>query len=121
MEDWQQLVALRATWPGGAWSWDARFGMVASMFEAAQESLARASATLAFPRGWTVKSLDTAPPELVALAGKTGGLRAGQRLLGGDDGLYGLWWPWGGGDKVTLRIGLVDREATELRALFDVR
>jgi hypothetical protein len=117
-EDWSQLVALRANWPGAPWTWDARFGMVASMFEAKQEPAARASATLAFPRGWTTASLDTAPPELLALANKTGGLRSGQRLLGGDRGLYGLWWPWGGGDKVTLRVGLVDRDGTELRPIF---
>jgi hypothetical protein len=118
MDDWEQLVRLCATWVGSAWSWDARLGMVASTFEAAQESAARASAMLAFPRGWTASSIDKAPAELVAIATKTGGLRVGQRLLGGDRGLYGLWWPWGGGDKVTLRISLVDRDATELRAIF---
>jgi hypothetical protein len=114
----EQLEKLRATWPGSAWSWDARFGMIASTFTAAQEADARASAMLAFPRGWTAKSIDTAPPEIIALATKSGGLRAGQRLLGGDGGLYALWWPWGGGDKVTLRIGYLDREASELRAPF---
>jgi hypothetical protein len=118
MDDWELLTKLRASWPGSAWSWDARFGMVASTFDAKQEPAARASATLAFPHGWTAKSIDTAPPELVATAARTGGLRAGQRLLGGDRGLYALWWPWGNGEKLTLRIGLVGREATELRGVF---
>nr|HEX4317932.1 hypothetical protein [Kofleriaceae bacterium] len=117
MSDWVQLTELCATWPGTAWSWDDRFGMVASTFEAAQEPAARASAMRAFPRGWTAKSIDTAPAELIAIATKTGGLRARQRLLGGDAGLYALWWPWGGGDKVTLRVGLVDRDASALRAV----
>ncbi len=114
------LVQLRATWPGGAWSWDGRFSAVASTFEATAEPAARASAMLAFPHGWTAKTIDTAPPVLIELAAKTGGLRAGQRLLGGD-GLFGLWWPWGGGDKITLRIGLVAGDATVLRDAFGVR
>ena len=47
--------------------------------------------------------------------------------LGGDElsspGLFGLWWPWGGGDKITLRIGILDISGTaeplpRIRALF---
>ncbi len=85
---------------------------------------------LAFPRGWTSKSLETAPPEMRALAERTGGLRAGQRVLGGDPvtspSLFGLWWPWGGGAKITLRIGLLDIAADaeplpRIRELFGVK
>ncbi len=123
-DDWGLLVGplakLKATWPGGAWSWDARFSTIASTFEATAEAAARASAMLAFPHGWTAKTIDTAPPELVALAARTG-LRAGQRLLAGDAGLFGLWWPWGGGDKITLRIGRLDRDPAALRDAFGVR
>ena len=80
-----------------------------------------------FPRGWTAKSLDAAPAELRALAERTGGLRAGQRLLAGDQlvcaRLFGLWWPWSGGETITLRIGVLDLDATtdplpRIRALF---
>ncbi len=113
-----QLAQLRESWPGSVWSWDARFAMIASTFEAAAEPTARASAMLAFPRGWTAKSIETAPPEMIALATSTGGLRAGQRLLGGDAGLYGLWWPWGSGEKITLRIGILGGDPTALRAPF---
>jgi hypothetical protein len=39
-------------------------------------------------------------------------VRTGQRVLsqGPLDGLtaYGLWWPWGNGKTVSLRIGLAD-------------
>lgn len=122
MDAWEeQLGRLVASWPGGVWSWDGRFAMAASTFEATQEPLARTSAVHAFPRGWTAKSIDQAPPELIALATKTGGLRAGQRLLGGDFGLYGLWWPWGGGDRITLRIGFTapgEGDLAKLRATF---
>ncbi|CAN5871843.1 hypothetical protein BH11MYX3_BH11MYX3_46980 [soil metagenome] len=134
MTTWQplldRLTQLKDTWPAPPWTWDSRFSTIASSFEAAQEPLVRASAMLAFPRGGTVASRDAAPPELRAIAERTGGLRAGQRLLGGDPitspGLYGLWWPWGGNAKVTLRIGILDVTANaeplpRLRDMFGVK
>jgi len=72
--------------------------MLAVSFSRGLEPKARASAMHAFPRGWTAKSLDNAPQEMQAIARRTGGLRAGQRLLAGDEliaaQLFGLWWPW---------------------------
>ncbi|HEY4182425.1 MAG TPA: hypothetical protein VGM90_36590 [Kofleriaceae bacterium] len=124
-----RLTRLRDSWPAPPWTWDSRFSAIASSFEAAQEAAIRTSARLAFPRGWTMKSLENAPAELQAVAQRTGGLRAEQRLLGGDPQtcptLFGLWWPWGGGDKITLRIGLVDVAGDadplrQIRALFDI-
>ena len=125
----ERLTMLKDSWPAPPWTWDGRFSAVASSFAATDEAVIRASAQFAFPRGWTVKTLDTAPPELVAITQRTGGLRANQRLLGGDPvtcpALFGLWWPWGNGDKVTLRIGLVDVSGDadplpQLRQLFGI-
>jgi hypothetical protein len=131
MDRWQplidSLIRLRDSWPAPPWSWDNRFRTIASPFAHDLEPKARASAMHAFPRGWTAKSLDAAPQALRALAERTGGLRAGQRLLAGDEisgaGLYGLWWPWGGGETITLRIGIVDLDVAvdpfpRIRELF---
>jgi hypothetical protein len=76
----------------------------------------------ALTRGWTMKSIDAAPQALREMCDKTGGLREGQRLLAGtQDSLFGLWWPWGNGQTITLRIGFSSAEATpRLRALFGV-
>jgi len=116
MDPWQKLIEdltrLKDSWPAPPWAWDSRFHAVMASFSKAAEPAVRASAVLAFPRGWTTNSIDDAPPTLRALADRTGGLRAGQRLLGGDPTtaalLYGLWWPWGNGETISLRIGLVD-------------
>ncbi len=113
-------------WPGSRWEWDGRFLAVASSFEIELEPAARARATQAFPRGWTASSLESAPPALRALAERTGGLGPGQRLLAGhDDRLFGLWWPWRSGAKITLRIGILglgvaDEPLPQVRALFGV-
>jgi hypothetical protein len=122
----ESLTRLKETWPSPPWSWDARFATVAASFTIDLEPAVRQSARLAFPRGWTLKSLPNAPDAFRELADRTG-MRANQRLLGGDEmfasELFGLWWPWGGGDKVTLRIGILGLDAkTEpvpsIRALF---
>ncbi len=106
----ESLTRLKQTWPGSPWDWDGRFAAVSSSFTIELEPKVRESARFAFPRGWTVKSLATAPETFRAFA-ETTGMRPNQRLLAGDEltapTLFGLWWPWGGGDKVTLRIGLI--------------
>jgi hypothetical protein len=103
----ESLTRLKATWPSPPWSWDSRFATVAASFTIDLEPAVRQSAQLA----------------------ERTGLRSNQRLLGGDEvfapRLFGLWWPWGGGDKVTLRIGVIDVDAAtepvpSIRALFDV-
>ncbi len=122
------LTRLKQTWPGSQWDWDGRFSAVSSSFTIELEPKVRESARFAFPRGWTVKSLETAPAEFRALA-ETTGMRPNQRLLAGDEltapTLFGLWWPWGGGDKITLRIGLIGAGAAvapvpAIRELFGV-
>jgi hypothetical protein len=123
------LVLLRDSWPAPPWSWDGRFHTIAASFASDLEPVVRPSAVHAFPRGFTAKSLATAPPALLAIAERTGGLRAGQRLLAGapagDLVLYGLWWPWGGGETITLRIGFAGQDGAaepviRLRTLFGV-
>jgi len=110
-----RLTLLKEAWPPQPWSWDARFVAVVSSFHRDQESAVTEAVTHAFPRSWTTKSLETAPMALRMLAASTGGLRPGQRLLAGDEktaaALFGLWWPWGGGETISLRIGVADLEA----------
>lgn len=131
MDPWEPLLArltlLRDSWPTPPWSWDSRLSTVGASFAKADEPMVRASAMAALPRSWTTASIETAPAEFRALADRTGGLRAGQQVLAGDPALaptlFGLWWPWSGGQTITLRIGILDLGATSeplprIRALF---
>jgi hypothetical protein len=130
--DWQpvldKLTLLKNAWPGEPWTWDDRFTMLASSFAIGLEDKARASAALALPHSWDAKTLATAPGSLRELCEDAGGLRSGQRLLAGRAGalvLIGLWWPWGSGQTVTLRLGLGGYAADEppfpaVRSLFGV-
>ncbi len=132
-EDWKpvldKLELLKNAWPNQAWTWDQRFAMMSSSFAKELEPQARASAALALPSSWDAKTLATAPASLRELCEATGGLRARQALLAGRAGdlvLWGLWWPWGDGTTITLRLGLGDYETMEppypaVRTLFGVR
>ena len=106
------LQRMRAAWPAHGWSWDARFSCCASSFAGDQETAARTAAALALPNEWTASTIGEAPRLLRDIAERTGGLRQGQLFLASSPlaGLtaYGLWWPWGGGKTVSLRVGLAD-------------
>jgi len=101
---------LRAEWPRRGWSWDSRLSCIASSFGADLEPTARTIALTAFPAEWTARTLPTAPPNVQDLAERCGGLRTGQSLFSGLGVgrvfAYGLWWPWGDGVSISLRVGL---------------
>ena len=86
-------------------------------------------AKAAFPDEFTSTTIAKASPEIKRLAERTGGLRAGQFLLGTSDAPaltpFGLWWPWGDGATTSFRVGLAELEWNEdpyprVREIFDV-
>lgn len=108
------LANLRGLWPATDWSYDRRLKCVASSIPLAREADARAAMADALPAAFTAESVATASAGVRGLIEKCGGLRATQLLFWGgsvqDDtpGAFGLWWPWGDGTTVSLRIGLHD-------------
>jgi len=104
------LKELRAGWPTRGWSWDAGQSCVASSFSVEVEARAKAAANLVLLREWTSRTVKQAPAALRDLAEHTGGLREGQMLLASSAVdvafAYGLWWPWGDGMTISMRVGL---------------
>jgi hypothetical protein len=115
-ETWDQIFAalerLRGRWPAPDWNYDRRLKCVASSVPLAREADARAAIVEALPTSFSVETLPGAGQGVRDLVEKCGGLRATQLVFwgGGDDapGPFGLWWPWGDGTTVSLRIGLHD-------------
>jgi hypothetical protein len=120
------LIRLRDRWPAPDWTYDRRLRCVASSIPLAEELAARAAIAEALPVTFSAASLAEAPDGVRALADGCGGLRAAQQLLWGGDvagpGAFGLWWPWGDGTTVTLRVGLhhVDLPKVRYPRLRDV-
>jgi hypothetical protein len=90
--------------------WDARLGAVLSPFAASRSAAVQALLTPSFATRVTAEALSGASPTARAIAEKFGGLDAGQELFvsesAGGVALFGCWWPWGSGDRISIRIGL---------------
>jgi hypothetical protein len=113
------LEQLKGRWPAPDWTYDRRLKCVASSIPLARETEARAAIAEVLPLSFSVETLPSAGEGVRALVEKCGGLRAAQQILwgGGDDapGPFGLWWPWGDGTTVSLRIGLHDVDVPKER------
>lgn len=115
-ESWQalfdSLARMKAAWPTRGWSWDPRLLCITSSFTTEQEPQARTATQLALQHEWTSATIARAPQQLQEIIEGAGGIRQGQLALstGPINGLlaYGLWWPWGDGETVSLRVGLAD-------------
>jgi hypothetical protein len=122
-EVWEGIFAalegLKARWPSPDWTYDRRLKCVASSIPLAREAEARAAIAEVLPVSFSVETLPSAGEGVRALVEKCGGLRAAQQIFwgGGDDapGPFGLWWPWGDGTTVSLRIGLHDVDVPKER------
>ncbi len=110
------LARMKASWPTRGWSWDSRLYCCTSSFTAEQEPQARRAAALALPSEWTASTMARAPDQLRDTVERSGGVRQGQLVLsvGPSNGLlvFGLWWPWGDAETVSLRVGLADVDPT---------
>ena len=124
-----RLLKFKERWPAPGWKWDGRLVALESAFGQPMAAAARASADELLPQAWTGDTLAKAPAHVQQLSARTGAMRPGQSFLAADavNGVvpYGLWWPWGGGATITLRVGLAGVEPTaepwpRLRELFSV-
>ena len=117
----EQLGRVRATWPGGAWEWDGRFGCALSTVGKDLEASAREALGAELPSIWTADRLAEAPAVIQAVCAHAGGLRGAQRVFAAElaDGtlVYCLWWPWGSGANFSGRIGAIARSGENLSAV----
>lgn len=106
------LGRMKAAWPTRRFNWDPRLLCCSSTFTVEQEPTARQAAQIALPTEYTSATIVRAPQQLRDVTERAGGVRAGQLVLsnGPINGLlvYGLWWPWGDGETISLRVGLAD-------------
>lgn len=108
----ESLARMKAAWPTRGWSWDPRLLCITSSFTTEQEPQARQATQVALQNEWTASTIVRSPQQLRDVVERAGGVRQGQLVLstGPVNGLllYGLWWPWGDAETVSLRVGLAD-------------
>jgi hypothetical protein len=125
----EKLAKLRAAWPGAAWGWDPRFKCVASSFGKEIAPRVREAMVGVLTAEWTASTILGAPDDVRVLADRHGGIRSEQLFFTGDVvagmRLFGLWWPWGDGATVSLRVGIANCDRPneafpQVRALFNI-
>lgn len=108
----ESLAKMKSTWPTRGWSWDPRLMCCTSSFTVEQEPQARKATASALQNEWTASTISRGPQQLRDVVERAGGVRQGQLVLstGPVSGLivYGLWWPWGDAETVSLRVGLAE-------------
>ena len=132
-EPWQPLLEaltrLKAAWPSPEWSWDHRFKCVTSSLNSETSPELRRLLDPVVPAAWTPETFPTAPAEVQALRERCGDVRPGQLLMTGPAVagmvLFAMWWPWGDGSKVSVRLGVAGSDRPKdlyplIRALFGI-
>lgn len=132
-EPWQPildtLIELRDAWPHKEWTWDHRIKGLSSTLPPDTVSKGEPPLLKAVPQVWTTETLAQAPAHVAGLTERCGALRPGQRMFTRDpvEGmvLFGLWWPWGDGVTVGVRLGVANCDRPKelypaIRALFNI-
>ncbi len=87
------------------WEWDGRFGVMLTAFDAPDLSAVQPPLRTLFLVEWTTANLTDTGKAVVA---RMGGMRGNQKQHAREDQatLYGAWWPWGSGDRISIRVGV---------------
>lgn len=104
------------------WSWDERFSAALATFDVTEKNKIENIIETHLTQTWDNASISDAPEIVVRASENYGGLQSGQLIFttSVDHGpfLIGLWWPWGNGETISIRIvpnytKLSEQEATE--------
>jgi len=92
-----------------AWCWDEVFGMALVVFDRGDMDLVYFPMTQEFEALWDIASIDRAPQHFRRHVNETFGIIPGQKIFTVTDAhtLFAVWWPWGDGAKISLRVGLL--------------
>jgi hypothetical protein len=113
--------------PHSTWCWDEVFGTALVVFDRSDLDLMYIPLTLEFDAQWDMASIDRAPTHFSRYFNGVFGIMPGQKIFTAADGdgaiLFAVWWPWGDGAKISLRVGLfspaVDKAARhQIKALL---
>lgn len=100
-----------------SWKWDKNFGAFAAEFPVKEQDEVRSILERHFIRKWDSKTIRKAPGTVRKHAGEFGNMRSGQLLFTSDpEGkvlLLAAWWPWEGGEVVSLRIASPAEESPD--------
>ena len=100
------------------WKWDSRFNTALAEFEVAKTADVKKALDTVFTELWETSNIVGAPENIKTIDYLFGSLMYGQQLLSSDPNqnviLYCIWWPWGNGETVSIRVGHFIADQPEL-------
>jgi hypothetical protein len=110
------------------WKWDGRFRTALAEFPVDQKDAILGGLEQSLVSAWDSARVREAPTVVQEIARSLGGLMSGQLLLLTDPAqpalLFCAWWPWGNGQRVSIRLAPFNRELAQdeaARLLADFR
>ena len=99
------------------WKWDTRFETVLAEFGIDKKDNIRATLEQHLSAAWDSANVDSSPDTVRVIKDDLGGLMAGQILFTSDPNrgvvIFCAWWPWGNGEKISIRIGLWSKNLSD--------
>ena len=96
-----------------SWSWDDRFMKALTTFKSTDKETVQFILEKNFGNFWDYKKAKKSPQIIKDIVNSVGGMEKDQLIFSSnpesDILLVGNWWPWGSGDTISLRIGMVSQ------------
>ena len=91
------------------WQWDGRFNTALAQFNVSEVGSIHQILERHLTISWPYGEIESAPERVRSILAKLGGLQRGQMFLtsdpeNSDEFVYCAWWPWGNGEKVSIRL-----------------
>jgi hypothetical protein len=92
------------------WSWDNRLKTAMVVFDKGDMDVVYIPIAVEFDTQWDFKTIENSPPHFCEFFKRVFGIIPGQKIFASSDGsgtiLFAVWWPWGDGNKISLRVGI---------------
>ena len=96
--------------PEYVWYWDERFNTATVVIDDTEKDLILFPITQEFERQWNIANIGDVPEPFFRYFKNVFGIIPGQKTFTSQTGdgtvLFAVWWPWGNGRKISLRVGL---------------
>lgn len=99
------------------WQWDEDLHAARITFGQEHSEPVLTALSAQFHHEWDFSTIDKASPSVAEYFNASFGLFPGQKAFTSDNAgivLFAVWWPWGDGDKISLRVGAFCSEANTL-------
>ena len=97
------------------WKWDEEFSTALIVFDQKDADAVFSTISSGFDRHWDFSTLEESEDHIKSFLNSAFGMVPGQRIFAAEDPsgevLLAAWWPWGNGEKISLRIGIFSPEA----------